>query len=91
MLQIKELDYMMECPCGIVTNQAIVWDYPAENFRHEQIMCHTCQKELLYEIARKIKNNEWDDIIKKRNFWHYDEYGKVKGCGNTKFDTNKYE
>jgi len=41
---LKEVDEMVECPCGIVTNQAIVWEF--SGFNHKQPLCRTCQKEL---------------------------------------------
>lgn len=51
MAEIKALDEMMKCPCGIITDQAIVWDYGNKKPR-KQTLCHTCQKELYAQLSR---------------------------------------
>ncbi|MBS4200292.1 hypothetical protein KHA93_11685 [Bacillus sp. FJAT-49732] len=44
MVIIKETDELKNCPCGIQTDQAIVWNF--SGFKHEQPICWTCQREL---------------------------------------------
>lgn len=44
MVKVTETEEINECPCGIGTDQAIVWDF--SEFHHEQPLCRSCQKEL---------------------------------------------
>ncbi len=44
MVRITETDEIKTCPCGIDTDQAIVWDF--NDFHYEQPICWTCQRDL---------------------------------------------
>lgn len=44
MVKVTSTDEIKTCPCGIDTDQAIVWVF--SGFYHEQTICRTCQKEL---------------------------------------------
>lgn len=43
MASIEVLNEMKKCPCGIITDHAIVWDYGQKRVP-KQVLCHTCQK-----------------------------------------------
>jgi hypothetical protein len=44
MVRVTGTEEIKQCPCGVDTDQAMVWTF--DKFEHTQPLCRACQKEL---------------------------------------------
>lgn len=44
LLKITESENLNLCPCGIGTDRVLLWEF--NDFKHEQPLCRTCEKDL---------------------------------------------